>query len=334
MRWYRQARMSETLRGLWLEVRVIPVLLWSFSALTLGTALAARNQPLQVWYYLGAVALGVLIQGLLAHSVNEVEDWRSGTDRHASPRVISGGSKVIVAGLLSQRALWWVFAGAFAATTVIGLALVAAAGLDLLPFGLVGVAGAVLYTLPPVRAAYRPFAGEAVAFVCLAVCVLGAHVLQGRSIDAATVAAAVAVAAYAVSMLMVHHYLDRDADALAKPPKVTSIVYLGLVRGRRYAIAWCLVALAAALAGSALQPRLLPLVIGYTVGLMAHLRCHPDDVASVTANETVIIFAGIVGALAAAALLAPPLAVTLVVAAALIVFEMRMAVAPAQTPAA
>ena len=36
--------MSETLRGLWLEVRVIPVLLWSFSALTLGTALAARGR--------------------------------------------------------------------------------------------------------------------------------------------------------------------------------------------------------------------------------------------------------------------------------------------------
>jgi 1,4-dihydroxy-2-naphthoate polyprenyltransferase len=326
--------MSATLRGLWLEVRVIPVLLWSFSALTLGTALAARGRPLQVWYYLGAVTLGVLIQGLLAHSVNEVEDWRSGTDRHSSPRIISGGSKVIVAGLLSQRALWWVFAGAFTATTVIGLALVVAGGLDLLPFGLVGVAGAVMYTLPPVRAAYRPFAGEAVAFVCLADCVLGAHLLQGRSIDAATVAAAVAVAAYAVSMLMVHHYLDRDADALAEPPKVTSIVRLGLVRGRHYAIAWCLVALAAAVAGSAEQPRLLPLVAGYTVGLVAHLRCRPDDVASVTANETVIIFAGIVAALASATLLAPPLGVTLLAAAALIAVEMRMAVAPAHTPAA
>ena len=104
------------------------------------------------------------------------------------------------------------------------------------------------------RAAYRPFAGEAVAFVCLADCVMGAHLLQGPSIDAATVASAVAVAAYAVSMLMVHHYLDRDADALATPPKVTSIVHLGLVRGRHYAIAWCLVALAAAVAGSAVQP--------------------------------------------------------------------------------
>ena len=240
--------MSETLRGLWLEVRVIPVLLWSFSALTLGTALAAHGRDLEVWFYLGAVALGVLIQGLLAHSVNEVEDWRSGTDRHTSARVISGGSKVIVAGLLSPRALWWVFAGAFAATTVIGLSLVAAGGLDLLPFGIVGVAGAILYTLPPVRAAYRPFLGEAVAFTCLVVCVCGAHLLQGPPIDFATVAAA---PAYAVSMLMVHHYLDRDADAGADPPKVTSIVYLGLVRGRQYAIGWRLLALAAAVAGSA-----------------------------------------------------------------------------------
>jgi 1,4-dihydroxy-2-naphthoate octaprenyltransferase len=326
--------MSETLRGLWLEVRIIPVLLWSFSAITLGTALAARGHDLQVWYYLGAVALGVLIQGLLAHSVNEVEDWRSGTDGHTSPRIISGGSKVIVAGLLPPRALWWVFGAALAATTVIGLALVAAAGVELLPFGLVGVVGAILYTLPPVRAAYRPFAGEAIAFICLADCVLGAHLLQGQSIDGTTVAAAIAVAGYAVSMLMVHHYLDRDADAAAKPPKVTSIVYLGLVRGRRYAIAWCLVAMVAAIAGSAAQPRLLPLVVGYAIGLAAHLRCRPAVVESVTMCETVIIFAGIASALCAAALLEPPLVLTLLAAAVLIAFEMRMAVAPAHTPAA
>ena len=53
-----------------------------------------------------------------------------------------------------------------------------------------------------------------------------------------------------------------------------------------------------------------------------------------TANETVIIFAGIASALAAAALLEPPLALTLLAAAALIALEMRMAVAPAHTPAA
>ena len=327
--------MVATLRGLWLEVRVIPVLLWSFSALTVGTALAAQGRDLEAWYYVGAVVLGALIQGLLAHSVNEVADWRSGTDRHPSPRVISGGSKVIVAGLIGERGLQITFAAAFLATTVLGLALVAARGLVVLPFGLLGVAGAVLYTLPPVRAAYRPYAGEAVAFACLADCVVGAHVLQGgRAVDAATLATAVAVAAYAVGMLMVHHYLDHDADRAATPPKVTTIVRLGPAGGRRYAIGWCAAALVAAMVGSAAEPRLLPLVAGYAIGLTAHLRCRPGDVESVTKNELAIIFAGIAAALSAAALLVPALSLAMVVAVALVAVEMRLAVAPAETPAA
>ena len=327
--------MVATLRGLWLEVRVIPVLLWSFSALTVGTALAAHGRDLEVWYYVGAVVLGALIQGLLAHSVNEIADWRSGTDRHPSPRMISGGSKVILAGLMGERALMATFGAAFLATTVLGLTLVASRGIVVLPFGVVGVAGAILYTLPPVRAAYRPFAGEAIAFICLADCVVGAYVLQGgRAVDTTTLATAVAVAAYAVGMLMVHHYLDYDADRTATPPKVTSIVRLGLAGGRRYAIGWCVLALVAAMAGSVAEPRLLPLVAGYAVGLLAHLRCRPDDVESVTKNELAIIFAGIAAALSAAALLVPALSLAMVVAVALVAVEMRLAVAPAGTPAA
>ena len=327
--------MVATLRGLWLEVRVIPVLLWSFSALTVGTALAAHGRDLQVWYYVGAVVLGALIQGLLAHSVNEIADWRSGTDRHPSPRMISGGSKVILSGLMGERALMATFGAAFLATTVLGLTLVAARGIVVLPFGVVGVAGAILYTLPPVRAAYRPFAGEAIAFICLADCVVGAHVLQGgRAVDGTTLATAVAVAAYAVGMLMVHHYLDYDADRTATPPKVTSIVRLGLAGGRRYAIGWCVLALVAAMASSVAEPRLLPIVVGYAIGLLAHLRCRPDDVESVTKNELAIIFAGIAAALSAAALLVPALSLAMVVAVALVAVEMRLAVAPAGTPAA
>jgi len=327
--------MVATLRGLWLEVRVIPVLLWSFSALTVGTALAAHGRDLEVWYYVGAVVLGALIQGLLAHSVNDIADWRSGTDRHPSPRMISGGSKVILAGLMGERALMATFGAAFLATTVLGLTLVAARGIVVLPFGVVGVAGAILYTLPPVRAAYRPFAGEAIAFICLADCVVGAYVLQGgRAVDTTTLATAVAVAAYAVGMLMVHHYLDYDADRTATPPKVTSIVRLGLAGGRRYAIGWCVLALVAAMAGSVAEPRLLPLVAGYAIGLLAHLRCRPDDVESVTKNELAIIFAGIAAALSASALLVPALSAAMVVAVVLVAVEMRLAVAPAETPAA
>jgi 1,4-dihydroxy-2-naphthoate octaprenyltransferase len=320
--------MNRTLRGVWLEVRVIPVLLWSFSALTVGTALAAHGRDLQVWYYLGAVALGVLIQGILAHTVNEVEDWRSGTDRHDSPRVISGGSKVIRLGLMGPAGLWAMFAVAFAACVALGLALVVARGLVMLPFGLAGVAGAIVYTLPPVRGAYRPFLGEGIAFSCLVVCVTGAYLLQGPRPGPTAFAAAVAVAAYAVSMLMVHHFLDRDADLAADPPKMTTVALLGLARGRRYAIGWCLLALAAAVVASVGEPRLLPLVAGYAVGLYAHLRCRPDDVESVTRCEMLIIFSGIAAALIASTLLVPSLAASLLVAVAAVAAEMRLAGPP------
>src|SRR5689334_3747189 len=254
--------MGAVARGLWLELRVIPVLLWSFSAITLGTALGGGSD-VEGWYYLGAVALGVLIQGVLAHTLNEIEDWRSGTDRHASPRIISGGSKVLVAGLVTPRALRLLFASAFALTTLIGLALVASRGLIMLPFGLAGVAGAILCTQPPVRAAYRPFVGEAIACTCLWLCVTGAAVLQGARISASIAVAALAVAAYAVGMLMMHHYLDHDADRSASPPKTTTIVRLGLTRGRQYAIGWALVALAAAVAAALAHHELLPLVVTY-----------------------------------------------------------------------
>ena len=281
------------------------------------------------------MALGVLIQGLLAHTVNEIEDWRSGTDRDPSPRMLSGGSKVIVNGLLSQRALRVVFLAAFAATVVLGLVMVASRGLVMLPFGLVGVAGAVTYTMPPVRAAYRPFAGEAIAFTCMGACVIGAAVLQGPGVGVSTWLAAIAVAAYTVSMLMVHHYLDFAADSAAKPRKVTTIVWLGLARGRHYAIGWCIAGLVAAMAASVSQPRLVPLVAGYGLGLLAHLRCDPADVESVTRNELAIIFCGIGAALGAAALLAAPLALALAAAAILIMLELRLAVAPPEgSPAA
>ncbi|HEY0388223.1 MAG TPA: prenyltransferase [Gaiellales bacterium] len=325
--------MSPLLRGLWLEVRVIPVLLWSFSAITLGTALGAGDQ-VRGWYYLGAVALGVLIQGVLAHTVNELEDWRSGTDRHASPRVISGGSKVLVAGLLTQRALRLLFAAAFGLTTVIGLALVASRGLVMLPFGLAGVAGAVIYTQPPIRAAYRPFAGEAIACTCLWLCVTGAAVLQGARITPSLALAGLAVAAYAVGMLMMHHYLDHDADRSASPAKTTTIVRLGLVRGHRYAVGWSALALVAATCAALVHAQLLPLVAAYAAGLACHLRCRPSDVSSVTTSELAVIFFGIAGALVSAALIVPALAWSALAAAALVALEMRLAVQPAETPAA
>jgi 1,4-dihydroxy-2-naphthoate polyprenyltransferase len=317
------AGLRRVLLGLWLEVRVIPVLLWSFTAITLGTALASRDgDGIAVGGYLAAVAVGVLLQGLVAHCVNEIADWRSGTDRDPSPRVISGGSKVIASGLLGTRELRLVGLAAAIAATVVGIAAAAEWGWILLAYGAAGLAGAVLYTLPPVRAAYRPFTGEAVAFACIWGCTTGAYVLQRGELSGGAALAGIAYAASCVAMLMMHHYLDRIPDSRALPPKTTTIVLLGRA-GRRYAVLWAAIALVGACLLTALvDDRFAIAAAAFALALAVHAGVDPSDPASVTRGELAVIILGLAGGLGTAAALAPPLLWALVAAVVLVPIEL------------
>ncbi len=313
------------LLGLWLEIRVIPVLLWSFTAITLGTALAWHDGGgISVPGYLTAVAVGVLLQGLVAHSVNEIADWRSGTDRDPSPRVISGGSKVIASGLLGTRELRAVGIVAAVAATAIGFLAAATWGWILLAYGAAGLAGAVLYTLPPVRAAYRPFSGEAVAFVCIWGCTTGAYVLQRGELSGGAALAGIAYAASCVAMLMMHHYLDRIPDSRALPPKTTTIVLLGRA-GRRYAVLWAAIALVGAILLTALvDGRFAIAAVAFALALVVHASVDPADPASVTRGELAVILLGMAGGLGSAAALEPELLWAVGAAAILVPIELAV----------
>lgn len=319
------AGLRRVLLGLWLEIRIIPVLLWSFTAITLGTALAWRDgDGVSVAGYLAAVAVGVLLQGLVAHCVNEIADWRSGTDRDPSPRVISGGSKVIASGLLGTRELRLTGIAAALGATVLGIAAAATWGWILLLYGAAGLAGAVLYTLPPVRAAYRPFSGEAVAFVCIWGCTTGAYVLQRGELSGGAALAGIAYAASCVAMLMMHHYLDRVPDSRALPPKTTTIVLLGRA-GRRYAVAWAAIALGGAVLLTALVDGAFAIAaVAFALALAVHAGVAPDDPASVTRGELAVILLGLAGGLGTAAALAPPLLWALAAAAVLVPIELAL----------
>src|SRR3989442_1391760 len=112
-RWTRKAK------GWFLEFRLIPVLLWSYTAVALGTAIAYfASGSLNVLWFLAALALGALIQGWVTHAINEIYDWRSGTDQ-VGGRALSGGSHVRNLELLGERDLWWVFAISSVAVAVL-----------------------------------------------------------------------------------------------------------------------------------------------------------------------------------------------------------------------
>lgn len=318
--------LRRALLGLWLEIRIIPVLLWSYTAITLGTALAwTDGGPISIPGYLVAVTVGLLLQGLVAHCVNEIADWRSGTDRDPSPRVICGGSKVIASGLLDPRALTVIGASAAVVAAVVGLIAAMIWGWILIAYGLAGLAGAVFYTLPPLRAAYRPFTGETVAFICIWGCTTGAYVLQRGEISGGAALAGIAYAASCVAMLMMHHYLDRIPDSRAFPPKTTTIVLLGAA-GRRYAILWAAIAFVGALVLMVLvDGRFAIAAAGFAAALGLHASVAPDDPASVTRSELAIILLGMAAGLGTAAALAPVLIWALAPAVVLVPIELALA---------
>jgi 1,4-dihydroxy-2-naphthoate octaprenyltransferase len=317
---------ARTALGLYLEIRVIPVLLWSFTGITLGTALAwAEGAPQRLGHYLAAVAVGLLLQGVVAHTVNDIADWRSGTDRDPASRTISGGSGTLTGGYLRERHLVVACVVAIGLSAALGLVLAASRGWWLIAFGAAGLVGAVLYTLPPVRLAYRPFAGEAAALVCVWACGAGAYALQAGALTSRAALAATPHAAGCVAMLMVHHYLDRGPDSRARPPKVTSVVRLGR-RARRYACAWGAAAVALAVAVAVVaDPAFAVLSAAAAVALAAHAGVAPDDPESVTRSELVVIACGIVGGLGTAAVLATPLVWTVPAAAALAAADLAVA---------
>src|SRR3990170_3385219 len=199
----------------------IPALLWAYTAIVLGTAVAtAEAGRFDARNLLEALLIGVLIQGYETHAVNEIFDWRSGTDRDGSPRVLSGGSRVLTARLLEERHLWAIFAGSSILIWVLALDLAARTGPLVLALVGMGYFAGLLYTLPPIATAYRPFAGEWLGgFVGVTAGGLGAYYVQALRITPLAVAVAVAHACVCVGMLLMHHYLDADADRRARPMK-------------------------------------------------------------------------------------------------------------------
>ncbi len=298
------------LLGWFLEFRLIPVLLWSYTSVVLGTALAWwEHGTLDVGLLLVALALAGLVQGWVTHSVNEIYDWRSGTDRDGRPRALSGGSKVRNLGLLRERDLWIVFAISSVAVAALAAYVAWARAAWLVVLIGVGYVLGLAYTLPPLATAYRPFLGEWLGgFPGVLLAGLGAYGIQTLTLSWTAVAALSAHALVCTAMLVMHHYQDAPADAVASPPKRTTVVVLGPTRSRRYAV--LLAGGAAALYG-VLAVEVHPgFLLGAAFTLLAtvvHDRTDLGSLASITRNELRIIQLGIAAGLAVSVALAPVL---------------------------
>jgi len=158
------------------------VSLASIASMILGAAVAAHQGPL-AWGWLALTVVGILGIEIAKNASGELVDFRSGVDQAVAPEdrtPFSGGKRVLVDGLLTQRqtaAVSWIGYGLGIA---IGITLSAYRHPDVLWLGLAGVGLAYFYHADPLRLSYRGLGETAVALTYGPLIACGTYLVQRR----------------------------------------------------------------------------------------------------------------------------------------------------------
>ena len=221
-------------KGLFMEVRILPVLVWAFTAILVGTVLAyVETGVFILWNFTLAMSIACLVQAYPTHAANEIVDWLSGTDAEGY-----GGSKVIREGLLTVKDLKIVICASMSLVVVLALVVIFTIEFNLIWFGIVGIAASLFYSLPPFKLAYKPFVGEWIGgFVGVFIAVTGSYYIQVLTLSHTAVLTAIAVGIADVAIMEMFHTVDYRADKSSIPQKRTTMVFLGPERGQLYVIA-------------------------------------------------------------------------------------------------
>ncbi|NLZ52090.1 MAG: prenyltransferase [Thermoanaerobacteraceae bacterium] len=213
---------KNTVLGVIKLFRVIPVLTYSGSLMFISIAFAHKYSEIQWYHLLPMLAGGFLINGFLSHSLNDINDWESGTDQ-VSRGILSGGSKVLKQRLLHKVALNRIALLSLFAILMIGLYLYMFRGILVLAAVAVGVFAAWAYSCPPFRLAYNPILGELIGIWVPGVVLSTASyfVLTGEFHPVPFFAALIQTTLI-LGWIMLHHVPDIPADLSAIPCKLTT----------------------------------------------------------------------------------------------------------------
>ncbi|MEZ4442424.1 MAG: 1,4-dihydroxy-2-naphthoate polyprenyltransferase [Polyangiaceae bacterium] len=211
-----------------------------------GLALASRRfAPLIA----GAALLGAVLIQIGTNLYNDYADFKKGADTEA--RV--GPARAVQRGWLTARQVKLAAYLSFFLAAVVGLYLVAKAGVVLLAIGIASLICGVAYTGGPAPLAYTGLGDLFVMLFFGGAAVCGTYYAQVGSVHLAAVTASLAVGALATAILVVNNLRDRHTDAEAG--KRTLVVRFGERFGRLEYSA-CLVLAYGAVAGMAVVPLL------------------------------------------------------------------------------
>jgi 1,4-dihydroxy-2-naphthoate octaprenyltransferase len=201
----------------WLALRAtrLPFLSATFVPVLLGIVIAAAEGAFDLTSAVLTV-IGAACVHLGLNVANDVFDTLSGADAaNVNPTKYSGGSRVILYGLVSLRGMALLSIAFYAIGAAVGLLLLATRGSTaLLVIGLLGIAISVFYTAPPFRLVYRGL-GEIAVFLGFGpLMLLGAYVVQTRGeIAPGPAVASIPIGILVALILYVNEVPDRRADA-------------------------------------------------------------------------------------------------------------------------
>jgi 1,4-dihydroxy-2-naphthoate octaprenyltransferase len=284
---------------LFLATRV-PFLTATLVPVLLGAAVA-RAHGYSAWWFTAAAFFGAVCIHLGLNVLNDIFDTSSGADRaNVTPTPFSGGSRMILYGLVTQAWMRGLAAGLFAVGIGVGVTLAAIRTREILWLGMAGIFLSVFYTAPPIKLVHRGLGDIAVAIGFGPIMTLGSYAVAARTLAFEALYASLPVGILVMLILYVNQIPDRRGDAASG--KRTVAVRFGrntIVRGYDVLVtaAFGLIVIGAAVG---LLPRwtLLACVAApFAIRVHRGLRNHYDEpyglLPALTANIGLHLLAGL-----------------------------------------
>lgn len=200
--WLNLVRLGAAARGL-LPFFLGAVIAWS----------AGYEINLAVFFLSSAAVLAIMLATFL---VNEYYDYDTDLLNKSSHR-LSGGSRVLVAGIVPRRQSLYCAYWLFGLAAVIGLVLYLGfdTGLLTIPFGTVAILIGYFYTAKPIKLSYRGMGELAIWFTCGWLATVMGYYLQTGEITALVSLVSIPGATSVFLLILVNEIPDMTSDTLS-----------------------------------------------------------------------------------------------------------------------
>ena len=219
-------RLLQTLK-IWARLARIPFLTATIVPVALGTIVA--------WTLLGNLNLGYFVMTLVGalclhlgtNIINDYFDFRSGCDAINTDGLspISGGSRVLLEGLIKPQRAYFVALSFFGVASIIGIILSIAVGWGVFLLGIVGIVSGYFYVS---QLSTRGIGELIVGLNFGPLMVLGSYYVQTQRFDSGPLVASVPIGLLITAILWINEVPDYAADKAVG--KKTLVVRVGRKR--------------------------------------------------------------------------------------------------------